>query len=52
MIANPQSYHVEHMVPLSRGGRNDCTNLAVTCATRKRSKGSLTTEQFLTSNVG
>jgi 5-methylcytosine-specific restriction endonuclease McrA len=39
-------YHVDHMLPLSRGGRNDWTNLAVTCRICNLSKGSVTAEEF------
>jgi 5-methylcytosine-specific restriction endonuclease McrA len=31
---------------LSRGGRNDWTNLAITCAVCNRSKGASTVEEF------
>ena len=44
-------YHVFDMVPLFKGGLNDWTDLAVTCAACNRAKGSLTTEEFFTSNV-
>jgi 5-methylcytosine-specific restriction endonuclease McrA len=40
------AYQVEHMVPLSRGGRNDWTNVAVTCAACNRSMGAFTVEEF------
>jgi 5-methylcytosine-specific restriction endonuclease McrA len=40
------SYHVDHMIPLSRGGRNDWTNLAITCGNCNLSKGSMTLEEF------
>ncbi len=40
------SYHVDHMIPLSRGGCNDWTNLAITCGDCNRSKGSMTVEEF------
>ncbi len=32
------SYHVDYMIPLSRGGRNDWTNLAVACGSCNLSK--------------
>jgi 5-methylcytosine-specific restriction endonuclease McrA len=41
------SYHVDHMLPLSRGGRNDWTNLAITCGSCNLAKGSMTVEEFL-----
>jgi 5-methylcytosine-specific restriction endonuclease McrA len=40
------SYHVDHMIPLSRGGRNDWTNLAIVCRNCNLSKGSMTVEEF------
>jgi 5-methylcytosine-specific restriction endonuclease McrA len=40
------SYQVDHMVPLSRGGRNDWTNLAVVCEWCNNSKNAKTTEEF------
>ena len=40
------SYHVDHMIPLSRGGRNDWTNLAIACENCNLSKGSMTVEEF------
>ena len=41
-----RGYHVDHMVALSRGGRNDWSNLAVTCGSCNRSKGMMTVEEF------
>jgi 5-methylcytosine-specific restriction endonuclease McrA len=40
------SYHVDHMIPLTRGGRNDWSNLAITCGGCNRSKGAMTAEEF------
>lgn len=40
-------FHVDHMQPLSRGGRNDWTNLAVTCPFCNLSKHAKTPLQFL-----
>ena len=40
-------YHVDHMVPLSRGGRNDWENLAVTCPTCNLEKGPKTVEEYI-----
>jgi 5-methylcytosine-specific restriction endonuclease McrA len=41
------SYHVDHMIPLSHGGRNDWTNLAIVCGNCNLSKVSMTVEKFL-----
>lgn len=40
-------YEVDHMMPLSRGGQNDWTNLAVVCPSCNRTKSDKTTEQFM-----
>jgi 5-methylcytosine-specific restriction endonuclease McrA len=42
-----RNYHVDHMIPLSREGRNDWSNLAVTCGSCNRSKGTMTVEESL-----
>ena len=39
--------HVEHQVALSRGGRNDAANIALTCPRCNRDKGTMTHEEFL-----
>ena len=41
------SYDVDHIVPLSRGGRNDWTNLAVVCEWCNNSKNAKTAEEFI-----
>ena len=45
-------YHVDHMIPLSRGGRNDWTNLAITCGACNLSKGTMTVEELFTVRLG
>ncbi len=40
-------YHLDHMVPISRGGRNDWTNLAIACGRCNPAKSSMTAEEFL-----
>jgi 5-methylcytosine-specific restriction endonuclease McrA len=45
-------YHVDHMVPLSRSGCNDWTNLAITCESCNLAKGSMTIEEFLVAGRG
>jgi 5-methylcytosine-specific restriction endonuclease McrA len=40
------SYHVDHMTPLSRGGSNDWSNLAITCASCNREKGTMTAVEY------
>lgn len=45
------SWHVDHMMPLSRGGTDDPVNLALACAPCNLSKGSKTVEEFLNETV-
>jgi len=39
--------HVDHKIPLSRGGQNDITNIALSCARCNLQKGTKTPEEFL-----
>lgn len=39
-------YHVEHMTPLSRGGRNDVSNICLACAPCNLRKHTKTAEEF------
>jgi 5-methylcytosine-specific restriction endonuclease McrA len=40
-------YEVDHVIPLSRGGANDATNLALACRTCNRSKGTRLLSEWL-----
>ena len=40
------SFQVDHMIPLSRGGHNDWSNLAIVCACCNKSKSAKTVEEF------
>jgi 5-methylcytosine-specific restriction endonuclease McrA len=40
------AFHVDHMIPLSRGGSNWPDNLAITCVSCNSSKGAKTAEEF------
>lgn len=40
-------YEVDHMHPVSRGGSNDWTNLALTCQNCNRRKSNKTAEEFV-----
>lgn len=42
-----QSYHIEHIVPLSRGGSNSPENIALACASCNSRKASRTLMEFL-----
>ncbi len=39
-------YEVDHMIPLSRGGRGDWINIAIVCRSCNRRKSDLTVEEF------
>ena len=39
-------YHIEHMTPLSRGGRNDVSNICLACAPCNMRKHTKTAEEF------
>ena len=40
LIADPRNFHLDHIIPLSRGGPHDDTNLQLLCAPCNLSKGS------------
>lgn len=40
-------YHVDHVVPLVRGGSNDASNIQVTCPRCNLSKGARTHDEFV-----
>lgn len=46
-ISIAESYHVDHMIPLSREGRNDWSNLAVAYESCNLRKNNETTEEFI-----
>lgn len=41
------NYQVDHMIPIVRGGSNDWSNLAITCAPCNGSKHASTAEEFM-----
>lgn len=41
------TYHVDHMTPVSRGGRDSWENLAITCPTCNMRKFTKTVEEFM-----
>lgn len=43
-------YHIEHMIPLSRGGMNDVSNICLACAPCNLSKNTKTAEEFQRAN--
>jgi 5-methylcytosine-specific restriction endonuclease McrA len=44
---SPDNLHIEHQIPLARGGTNWPSNLVPACGTCNRSKGTRTPKQFL-----
>jgi 5-methylcytosine-specific restriction endonuclease McrA len=41
-----EGYHIEHMIPLSREGRNDVSNICLACAPCNLRKYTKTAEEF------
>lgn len=44
-----KNYHIDHMLPVSRGGTNDLDNLQLLCPKCNMQKGAMTHEEFLVS---
>lgn len=44
---NQTGYHIDHMIPLSRGGSNDVTNLQLLCPYDNVKKNTLTNQEYL-----
>jgi 5-methylcytosine-specific restriction endonuclease McrA len=40
-------YHIDHTIPLSRGGSNDISNIALLCPTCNRAKGAKTMDEYI-----
>ena len=45
-VSIEELYHIEHMTPLSRGGKNDVSNICLACAPCNLSKHTKTAEEF------
>lgn len=41
-----QDYHVDHKTPISRGGANDISNIALTCPSCNLKKGAMTEGEY------
>jgi 5-methylcytosine-specific restriction endonuclease McrA len=41
-----QTFHIEHKIPISRGGSNDISNIALSCAQCNFKKGTMTHDEF------
>lgn len=46
-LTDSQSYEFDHIIPKSRGGKNDLNNLGLCTRTANRCKTNLTPEEFL-----
>lgn len=42
-----EKYHVDHKIPICRGGCNDKSNLAISCPSCNLRKGRKTVEEFI-----
>lgn len=39
-------YQLDHIIPISKGGTNELTNMAITCVEANQIKGNLTNEEL------
>jgi len=46
-----ETWELDHVVPVSRGGTNDAENLVLSCRTCNRRKGAMTGEEFVKSEL-
>lgn len=46
-----REYHIDHMIPISRGGTHWPDNLALTCPTCNLKKGAKTADEFIVSRL-
>lgn len=46
-LKEPSSYHLDHIVPTSRGGTNDLDNVGVTIPAANAAKGDLSVEELI-----
>ena len=45
-LNKPDSYNLDHIVPVSKGGTNELDNLQITCVEANSAKGNLTLKEF------
>jgi 5-methylcytosine-specific restriction endonuclease McrA len=46
-ISGHRNWHVDHMLPIARGGDHNINNLAPSCANCNKSKSTMTAEEFI-----
>lgn len=46
-LANSASYHLDHKIPVSRGGKSTLSNMGVACAEVNKAKNNLTVDEFI-----
>lgn len=50
-ITNPKDYHLDHIVPVNKGGKNTLTNMGILKSEINMMKGDLTIDELLTNCV-
>lgn len=46
-ITKSRSFHLDHIIPVSRGGNNSLSNLGLTCKEANKAKDNLTVNEFI-----
>lgn len=46
-LENPRSYHLDHITPTSKGGKNDFKNMGLSCRDANIGKGDMSREEFI-----
>lgn len=46
-LNQPRTYHFDHIVPKSRGGKNTIDNLGIACRDANKAKSNLTLDEFI-----
>lgn len=51
MVSFTRNWHIDHMIPLSRGGSHDIDNLAPSCGSCNMKKLTMTSDEFIALRV-
>lgn len=46
-LENTKDYHLDHIMPISKGGKSDLNNMGLACKEANKGKDELTVEQFI-----